>query len=215
MAINKKLVLAVSSDGDNITVEDCTNFLAARDKKALANFIYDRLYGRYLKPFDYPEEDYRKNYKNGFSLMASCCLLIETYISFTNSKYRNTTNKGRECFGYFLTSENKFVELAAGGLQANGDISTPKQGGLPNDFYSNVRCGILHNAETKNGWVITRSDKKPYFNPTTKEINAAKFANRLKSVLSRYRNNLIKADFDTDDIWVNFKNRLTDLINNS
>lgn len=213
--MNDNLILATSENGQKITVKNCKEYIANKDKRALANFIYDRLYGRYLKPFDFRSADYEKNYKNGFALMASSCLLIETFVSFKESKYRNTKNLSGECFGYFFTTEPKFVDFATGGRQANGTISTKKQGGLPNDFYENVRCGILHNAETKNGWTITRNQSKPYFNATTKEINATKFANRLKSVLTSYRKSLINSDFDTDIIWKNFKDRLTDLINNS
>lgn len=213
--MNDHLILATSADRKKVTVKNCKDFLAAKDKKALANFIYDRLYGRYLKPFDFRSVDYEKNYKNGFALMTSSCLLIETLTSFRESRYRNTKNLSGECFGHFFTTESKFADFATGGRQTNGDISTKKQGGLPNDFYENVRCGILHNAETKNGWTITRNESKPYFNPATKEINATKFANRLKSVLSSYKKSLIESDFDSDIIWKNFRDRLTDLINKS
>ena len=78
--MNNRLILATSADGRKITVKDCNDFIARKDKKALANFIYDRLYGRYLKPFDFRSAEYEKNYKNGFALMTSSCLLIETFI---------------------------------------------------------------------------------------------------------------------------------------
>jgi hypothetical protein len=34
----------------------------------IANFIYERHYRRYLKPFEFSDETYRKKYKNGFAL---------------------------------------------------------------------------------------------------------------------------------------------------
>lgn len=198
---NDNLVLAVSEDGKKISVKDCQDFLANKDKKKLADFIYDRLYGRYLKPFDYPHDDYRKEYKNGFALMASCCLLIETYVSFTKKEYRSTYKHSKECFEHFFTTEKRFSDFANG--------VTPK------DFYENVRCGILHNAEIRNGWIITRDKNKRYFNPAMKEINAAKFANRLKKILENYRASLISANFDNDEVWINFSERLKDLIKKS
>ncbi len=210
--LNDNLILAVSSDGRKISVKDCKDFLDAGDKEKLADFIYDRLHGRYLKPFDYPSKDYKKEYKNGFALMASCCLLIETYVSFTEKKYRNTNNKSRECFGHFFTNERRFSDFATGGKKQNGELAGRKDDGIPNDFYENVRCGILHNAEIKNGWTITRDSNKPYFNPATKEINAVKFANRLKNTLKDYRNRLKSADFDNDNVWCNFRCKLNDLI---
>ncbi len=195
---NDNLVLADSRDGKKISVKDCKDFLANKDKIKLADFIYDRLYGRYLKPFDYDDDDYRKKYKNGFALMTSCCLLIETYVSFTKKEYRKTHNQSAKCFEHFFTTETRFSDFATTGT--------------PNDFYKNVRCGILHNAETRNGWTITRDKNKLYFNPAMKEINAAKFANRLKKILENYSTSLISANFDKDEVWINFRNRLDDLI---
>lgn len=203
---NNRLVLAVLSDGTEITAKDCNEYIAHKNKDKLADFIYQRFYSRYLKPFNFPSVKYSTNYKNGFAIMASCCLLIETFISFTESKYRDTNKQSRQCFGHFFTSQDKFKEFAIGNKLKNGLLATP------NDFYENVRCGILHNAETRNGWTITREKHKPYFNSSTKEINATKFSNRLKSVLSNYKRELQKADFDTSPIWDNFKNRLNDLI---
>jgi hypothetical protein len=213
--VNENLILATSSGGHEVTVKDCNGYLKAKDKKNLANFIYDRFYGRYLKPFDYPNENYIKNYKSGFALMASCCLLIETYVSFTEKEFRSTKDKSGKTFGHFFTTENRFSNLATGGRKADGTIANKKDGGIPNDFYQNVRCGILHNAETQNGWTITRENNVIYFDSKTKVINATKFANRLKAVLTNYKKILLKSDFDKDDIWNNFKNRLDDLIKKS
>jgi hypothetical protein len=209
------MILATSADGKPISVKDVQLYLNDKDKKQLAQFIYDRLYGRYLKSFDYPAENYHTEYKSGFLLMASCCLLIETYISFTVAKYRSTRDKSGPCFGEFFTTEDRFIEFSDGGRQADGKLSTSKQGGIPNDFYSNVRCGILHSAETKNGWRITRTKARPLFDKQTKQINATKFANRLKTVLSHYKTKLIASDFDNAVIWDNFRNRIDDVIKNS
>jgi hypothetical protein len=212
---NAKLILATSVDGKDISIADCKEYLKTKDKKKLATFIYDRFYGRYLKPFDFPSNEYRAKYKNGFALMTSCCLLIETYVSFSAKDYRNTYRKSAKCFGHFFTTEKRFTDFATGGLRHDGTIANKSDGGTPNDFYENVRCGILHNAETKGGWTITRRSSKPYFDSTTKTINATKFAGRLKAVLSDYKKNLIASDFDTDEIWDTFKNRLDDLFTQS
>lgn len=207
--------MAVSSNGQKITLKNCNDYLINKDKIQLANMIYDRLYGRYLKPFSFPSQDYKINYKNGFALMASCCLLIETYISFTEKDFRNTKNLSAKTFGVFFTTQSRFADLSTGGINKKGDIASIREGGIPNDFYVNVRCGILHNAETKDGWTITRDSTSPYFDPKTKILNATKFANRLQSVLNDYKKRLIKSDFENDLIWLNFKNRLNDLIKHS
>lgn len=132
--MNESIILATSSSGEPISARKVSNDLAAKDKKQLAHFIYDRLYGRYLKSFDYPDEKFQSDYKSGFLLMASCCLLIETYISFTVAKYRSTKDQSGVCFGEFFTSEKRFIEFSDGARQGDGKLSRSKQGGTPNDF---------------------------------------------------------------------------------
>lgn len=210
------IVLATDENGKKVTVKDCKDFLIQKNKIALAEFIYNRLYGRYLKIYDFKDKDkkFEKEYKNGFSIMANCCLLIETYVSFTDKNFRNTDKQSGKTFGVFFTKENEFQEFSQGGINAKGEISSKKEGGTPNDFYENVRCGILHNGETKNGWLISREYSKPYFDKNSKTINATKFAKRLKSILESYKKTLITSDFDNDEVWLNFRNRLNDIIKN-
>lgn len=207
------IVLAIDNNGKKITVKDCEAYLFNKDKAKLAEFIYHRLYGRYLKVFNFKDKTFEKEYKNGFSIMANCCLLIETYVSFIHKEFRNTNKQSAKTFGYFFSTEIKFKEFSEGALNEKGGISTKKEGGTPNDFFENVRCGILHNGETRNGWLINRDSTKPYFNKDTKEINATKFVNRLDLVLKSYKNKLIKSDFDKDEIWINFRNKINDIIN--
>src|SRR5262245_60152533 len=116
---NDNLVLGTSKDGTDITVKDCKKFIANKDKKKLSAFIYDRFYSRYLKPFDFPSDNYNKNYKNGFAIMTSCCLLIETFVSFTEIKYRDTNRQSRQCFGHFFVTQDKFKEFAIGNKLQN------------------------------------------------------------------------------------------------
>lgn len=208
----KHLILATSKNGTEITAEDCINYLNAKDKEKLANFIYDRLYGRYLKPFDFPSSRYISDYKNGFSIMANCCLLIETFVSFAEKKFRNTERQSGKCFCYFFSSNKLFSLLSDGALKQDGSLADKRDGGIPNDFFENLRCGILHNGETRKGWKITRKADIPYFEPTTKTINAFKFAKLLNKSLEIYRDQLIASDFDNDELWINFRNRLNDII---
>jgi hypothetical protein len=51
-------------------------------------------------------------------------------------------------------------------------------------FYDNIKCGILHQAETKDGYRILR--KGPLLDSTKKTINAATFLGALKRCLDRY-----------------------------
>lgn len=211
---NLALVLAIDSQGNEITVATINGWLANKSKKELADFIYYRLHGKYLKPFEYEGVDFKKNFKNGFSIMANCCLLIETYVSFIRSEFKTTHGKSEKAFGYFFTTDPGFAAFGYDGQTPAHYLSNAKlvKSGIPHDFYSNVRCGILHSGETKNGWKINRSSTKAILDPGTKDINAIEFAKALKQVIENYQTALINANFDTDDLWICFKARLSDVI---
>ena len=71
------------------------------------------------------------------------------------------------------------------------------------DFFENVRCGILHQAETRNGWLITRKGTLR----SAKTINATLFAKSLRQVLYRYTSQLAQSDWASADL----KNAVTKL----
>jgi len=213
---NDDLVLAVDKRGKEIVRSTVEEWIRSRQKEKLSQLIYDRLYGRYIKPFDYPTELFRKYYKNGFAVMANCCLLIETYVSFRVREFRDTHRKSERCFGYFFVTEPLFNDFSKGSLSAieylTDDPSGNKDKGLPHDFFQNVRCGILHRGETRNNWRITRVRTRPLFTETKREINATKFMNRMKRVLSNYKRVLDNTNIDTDPEWETCINRLKDVL---
>lgn len=212
---DKTIILATDKKGNDITIEQIEHWIKDRtkNKKNIAQFIYDRLYGRYIKPFDFNDPEFIKNYKNGFSIMANCCLLIETYASFREKVFRDTNGKSERCFGWFFLHEKRFYDFSKGGfnkhdyININGRLNNK---GTPRDFYVNVRCGILHNAETRNGWKIMRSGE--FYDKKSKTINAVKFMKSLKITLNNYNKQLIGADIHKDIIWTNCLNRIRDII---
>ena len=143
------------------------SWLLGGEKKKLADFFYDRFYGRYLRPFDYPEKSYKEKFKNGFAIMTTCCLLIETFVSWTEPTFRNTKGNSERCFGYFFLTQQRFKEFSKSGLSKDEylNIGPPKpklnNTGIPYDFYCNVRCAILHSGEIKNA--ITEEERSEYF----------------------------------------------------
>jgi len=147
--------------------------------------------------------------------MASCCLLIETYVSFIQPTFVDTTGKSERCFGWFFNTEEKFFAFLKGGLTVEEYLNVQKKinnKGLPCDFYKNVRCGILHNGETKNGWKIRRTGD--LFIESGKQINATKFLEELNKVLIEFQCKLLDSDFNSP-IWKNYLNRLSQLIKKS
>jgi len=195
-------------------------FEKAQNQKGIAEIIYWRLYGRYIRPFEFDDPIFRQGYKNGFAMMASCCLLIETYIGFKKestlllNKAKTDFNSSKH-FAYFFTEEPEFNLLNDVSQNANGDwILGKNKPGLINDFYNNVRCGILHYGETRNGWTINRNNDDKYVDLENKNINAYSFMSRLKNVIEQYTNSL--AD-DTDwnsTPWKIARSKMDDIIKN-
>jgi len=122
-----------------VTIQNYNDLIDTQDKDKIADFFYHRMHSRYIKPFQYDNETFKKNYKNGFSIMASCCLLIEAVQSFKNG-WETSDKKSEKAFKEFLQSEKNFK-----------DFNKKEK-----DFYKNIRCGILHQGETTGGWKISR-----------------------------------------------------------
>jgi len=81
------------------------------------------------------------------------------------------------------------------------------------NFYKEVRCGILHQAETKKGWKICRHG--PVVSVGTKTINATKFLRELKNSLDKYCEDLKATEWDEPDgLWCNFLQKMHALIKN-
>jgi hypothetical protein len=158
-------------------------------------FIYERHYRRYIKPFEFEDETYRKEFKNGFAMMATCCLLIETIESF----YRGWEQSRNELnFLKFFTRENEFNEFAT------DDI--------PTQFYKHIRCGILHQGETTGGWTIIRDGLK-LLDKGKLEIDAVLFSEKLKKSLDSYRNNLKVSEWDAQ-LWKNAREKMKSVLKN-
>lgn len=177
MSIHERLYATSLAKG--ITVGDYKNMVARMDKNGIASFIKQRLTERYIDPV------LQSNKQHGFSIMAQACLLIETYESFRQG-WQDTEGKKKKPFELFFTREGRFAAFA----EYHGD------------FYFNVRCGLLHQGETKNGWKINRKPNELLFNKTDKTIQAVKFMEALQDTIEDYVAELIAADW-SDSIWEN------------
>ncbi len=91
----------------------------------------ERIEGRYLNPIRQLNKD---PFKNGFASMALCCLLIDTFYQFENGLKKTMENK--KCYQSFLWDNLRDI------------FGTKKRA---ERFYKDIRCGILHSAQTYNG----------------------------------------------------------------
>jgi len=118
---------------------------------AFTDYFHGRLSARYLDPIKVLQ-DSGSSLGEGFSIAAIQCSLIEFLESTVQGKSYRLLKNGSpplttdEYSGSRVMFESFLVNRVP--FQAEFD------GPLAHDFYEGVRCGLLHEARTKNGWVI-------------------------------------------------------------
>ncbi len=109
------------------------------EKWDLAISIFeDRIKGRYLDML-HEIMDNKSLMRDGFLVMAINCLLIETLMQFKNG-WNVTQNGNKNSYTAFLMKEFPHI------------FFNKK---LADKFYSDIRCGILHSAQTKSKSKLT------------------------------------------------------------
>lgn len=171
----------------SFTTDHLKKFISTNDLTGLSNLFVERFRERYILPFQYTGKDYVTNHKNGFPIVACLCLLIEALILYEKGLSKMPYKKAHEYFEDFFTK--------------NGDYLRELRG---IDFYHNIRCGILHQGETLNGWKIRR-DQKVLVNG--KNIDANIFLKRMDNVLSQMKDRLSNEPI-ASSLWLNIIKKL-------
>ncbi|MBI1956558.1 MAG: hypothetical protein HYS38_09210 [Acidobacteria bacterium] len=78
----------------------------------------------------------------GFAILALDCLLIETIGAFKNGKNARNTGESKKVFVNFLTGSPSF--------------SAVFNAARAEDFFTYVRNGLLHDGETRKGWLVKK-----------------------------------------------------------
>ena len=187
-----------------------------QNKQRIAELIYQRYFNRYLKLFTYrstePPQSYSSEggksnrtgsefdveYKSGFIIMTTCCLLIETIAAFFDGRDQTPRGDGDKVF-------NSVFKKAA-------DYHNPLEEFRGKELYRNIRNGLLHQGETYGKFLIRR--KGELFDENDKAINAALFARHLKEFLQSYRDELKSSKWDCD-LWDKCRVKLRYIIHNS
>lgn len=187
---------AVLCQKSGVTVLKYGQLLKQQDRGALVAFIAERFTERYITPIEaIPNEPEDK--RNGFCTMAICCLMIEALASFWKGRPETPRGEGGPTFRWFF-EQSQNVSL----------VDLKEHGGK---FYTNVRCGILHQGETTGGWKIRRDGD--LFHPTTLTINATKFHLALVQCLDAYCKALEADDWD-GPVWLAFKCKMNTICQN-
>lgn len=155
----------------------------AKDRIGIANFVEARFTERYVKSLSMDQAS-----KSGFAMMALACLMIEALEAFWRGRSK-TEGRGADVFRSFFERNDQFAVLAPQAAE----------------FYKNIRCGLLHQAETTGGWRIRRSG--PLYDPKSRIVNATRFLSALQIALSQYASELRRAQWDAQ-IWRHFRKKM-------
>lgn len=170
--------------------------------RQLVDFLRQRFDDRFFEPIKVLRRAPGNTQGYGFAIMSLCSLLVESIQCFRlglPSTYegdlrklhlhnpqpefqvpKTEWQKGHEVFVAFF-SEPKHKELFPGISGA--------------EFCKNIRNGLLHQAQTKNGWTITTAQKRLYA-PKKHAINRNLFAARIEKAFRIYLRELEKAPAD-------------------
>ena len=218
-----------------LTIQQWNELKANLDSKKQENwslayhFFEERLRTRYLKPINTILE-MGDNSGEGFAVVSLQCSLIETIECFINGwlynavgdKLKKTISNRWYCK---KIEKNNIVTINCKNLK-NVDIfiSFFKEREPFNKykvkgemFFWNVRCGLLHETQTKNGWKIWADGFGESIN--NKTIYRNNFQNDIEKVIENYKNSIINGvAFDgisTCELRENFISKFNHICNES
>ncbi len=210
------LLIVLAYKPTKVTIGKLFELLQFQEKDAkeqIAQFVYNRLYERYIEPSELliklQNEKLQDKLQNeklppetidtikvvdelklGFSIMANMCLLIETFQAFRKG-WVDTDGKSKQAFlDFFKDYQKKFDDI-------KGEV-----------FYKNIRCGILHQGETTCSWKLQINEDAQKCADNEKLIIYSRiFLNRMKDVLDQYKQDLEQKDLSSEE-WLNCRIKL-------
>ncbi|MER3146618.1 hypothetical protein [Salmonella enterica] len=162
------------------------------DWKHAVQFFDDRINERYLEPVERIRGDGTTNNLKGagFAICTLLCALVENLETFyrginfkvnPQGMYEYGNGCSRTLFTDFLKSKSPFDEYFG------------NETALANSFYSGVRCSLLHDASTCDGWVINiREHKTVLVNKKRKTLNRSLFMSDIMEYIKNYKASLLQ-----------------------
>jgi len=157
--------------------------------QAFDDFYRARLETRYFAPIKILEKNPAQR-GEGFAIVAILCSLVE----FLESTVQGKTYRYRRRGDPPLTVHeyDKSGEIFENFLATRGPLSKAFDRNLAKDFYTNVRCGLLHEARTKGSWLIRRGKETgSMIDPTKKIIHRKSLQKGFEDFLASYRTSLL------------------------
>lgn len=175
-------------------------------ERAFEEFFRTRLKLRYLGPIAVLQDNGTFQ-GEGFSIAVIQCSLIEFLESTLQGvKYRYLKKGERLRQHEYLSSSEIFVSFLTN-RQPFEQVFTKA---IADDFYIGVRCGLLHEARTKNGWRIRARDSAgKIIDANNKILFRDHFQNALWQFIEDYKAELLQ----NHAYQAAFIRKLDDLVN--
>lgn len=156
---------------------------------AFEDYFRSRLALRYLDPIKVLQ-DHGTYQGEGFSIVAIQCSLIEFLESARQGlRYRYLRNGENLGPNEYSSSKNIFISF----LCNRQPFSSSFDEASATDFYAGVRCGLLHEAQTKHGWKIkAKGPKGIVANVKERIVYRDNFQEALLSYVEFYKHALLQ-----------------------
>ena len=186
-----------------------------KERLGLVCFLRERYEERFFEPIRVLIESSASNRGYGFAAMSLCCLLIETVqgyrLGWPSSHWAELRDLAAALDQNILP--DRYYEMAppfdshhySSEIAFTSFFNEPKHfahfpdlKGKGQVFYRMIRCGLLHQAQTKDSWRITTSGKCWDDNPQMKTVNRNLFSSCLKDCFDGLLDELEDAAWDED-----------------
>jgi hypothetical protein len=144
----------------------------------------------------------RANRYAGFAILALDCLLIETIEAFRRGKRARNPGESRTACIRLLTSSEHFRQFF--------------DDARASDFFGRVRNGLLHDGETRDGWLVKSADRYSLVHDLDRRyvvVNRNKFHSALEAEFRDYLTCLSVPE--NTGLRLNLARALDDLCNRS
>lgn len=158
-------------------------------RNAFQEYFQARLNLRYLHPVKVLQENGTFT-GEGFSIMAILCTLVEFLESTVQGlKYKYSRSKNDLGNYEYSNSQDIFVNFLCKRTPFNRHFSEDSA----REFYGSIRCGLLHEAQTKNGWKIhAKSQNECVVEAKTKVVYRDNFEQAIQEFINDYGSKLVK-----------------------
>ena len=158
-------------------------------QEAFRDYFKERLNLRYLHPVKVLRENGTSS-GEGFSIMAILCTLVEFLESTVEGlKYKFTRSTEKLNQYEYSNSKDIFVNF----LCKRTPLSQHFSDGLAREFYDCIRCGLLHEAQTKGGWKIWANNQNGILvDKENKIVYRDNFEKAIQEFINDYGSKLVK-----------------------